>query len=96
MKYRYARVTRKFVLFFCVFSLFVVCVNIVGLYRYGYISIPNFLLALSSFAGTLLTTVYIASGYKQFNLEGHKKRVMELKNYEKNQLPEIDVFLPCS
>ena len=96
MKYRYARVTRKFVLFFCVFSLFVVCVNIVGLYRYGYISIPNFLLALSSFVGTLLTTVYIASGYKQFNLEGHEKRVLELKRLQKHLLPEIDVFLPCA
>jgi cellulose synthase (UDP-forming) len=96
IKYRYVRVTRKFVLFFCIFSLFVVGINIIGLYRYGYISIPNFLLALSSFLGTLLTTVYITSGYKEFNLIEHDRLIMRLKGLRKNKLPKIDVFLPCA
>lgn len=96
MKYRYVKVTRKFVLFFCISSFFVVGINIIGLYRYGYISIPNFLLVLFSFIGSLLTTVYITSGYREFNLKEHDKLVMRIKNLRKNKLPEIDVFLPCA
>lgn len=96
MKYRYVEVKRKFVLFFCFFSLFVVFVNIAGLYRYGYINVPNFFLILSSFIGSLLTTVYITSGYKEFNLKKHNELVMRTKKLLKNKLPNIDIFLPCA
>lgn len=96
MKYRYVEVKRKFVLFFCFFSLFVIFVNIAGLYRYGYISVPNFFLVLSSFIGSLLTTVYITSGYEEFNLKKHRKLIMRIKKLPKNKLPNIDIFLPCA
>lgn len=96
MKYRYVEVKRKFVLFFCFFSLFVIFVNIAGIYRYGYISIPNFFLVLSSFIGSLLTTVYIISGYKEFNLKRHNRLILGIKKLPKNKLPNIDIFLPCA
>lgn len=96
MKYRYVEVKRKFVLFFCFFSLFVVFANIAGLYRYGTISIPNFFLVLSSFVGTVLTTVYIISGYKEFNILEHNKLLKIFKGLTTSKLPNIDVFLPCA
>lgn len=96
MKYRYVEVKRKFVLFFCFFSLFVVFSNIAGLFRYGTISIPNFFLALTSFVGTILTSVYIISGYREFNIFEHSKLLKIFRALPTSKLPDIDIFLPCA
>src|SRR5215217_1898572 len=96
MKYRYTRVTRSFVVFFCLFSLAVVLINIIGLSRYGYISLFNFFLVMSSFLGSLITTIYLLAGYEQFNLKKHKRLINRFKRRPVNKLPSIDVFLPCA
>lgn len=96
MKHRYAKVTRNFVVYFCLFSMFVVVVNIIGLSRHGYISIPNFFIVLSSFFGSLLTTIYLLSGYRQFDLKKHRKLIKKFKSTPESNLPSVDVFLPCA
>ncbi len=96
MKHRYSRLSRRFVVLFCLFSLLVTAVNVVGISRYGYISISNFLLLFSSLFSTFITTFYILLGYEQFDIIRHKLYILRYQLFVKYNLPEVDIFLPCA
>lgn len=96
MKYRYANTSRRQVVIFCLASILVAICNIYGLYRYQFISVPNFIIAAYMVVYTFFATYYLLLGFKDFNIKTHRKLARKMRSTQISILPSIDVFLPTA